>query len=155
MPPGLALLETLPVLGYPFVLFSNKDAIRISQATIFGKRYGFCTLPVLGDNAALAVESQILASPGIHSMEKVMVVVHDSPEIWADKDPISGTINPSKSLVISSTNKFIHYAMTHGFGVIDVSIPEDHDVFGDKFSALSCSQDTCVYLWDNYFGYVH
>lgn len=78
-------------------LFDN--IIRTYQATQLAVN-NLISLPIL-KNSLQQMSNQILASSDIHNRETIVVIVHDSPEIWAATDPILGTIDPGKSILVS------------------------------------------------------
>lgn len=58
-------------------------------------------MPVLKTSLIATSENQILASRDVHRREKLIVILHDTPEIWADRDPVTGTIRANESSVVS------------------------------------------------------
>ncbi|KAF5093338.1 hypothetical protein D0Z03_002465 [Geotrichum reessii] len=109
--------------------------------------------------SALAVTKvligEILVTPEIHSARTIVVIVHDTPEIWASRRPILGTIDPSQSLMIDASRQIIDWATSQdGFGVVDVSVPGVAGVsHNSSYSIGASAQDLCIYLWDDYIEY--
>lgn len=135
------------------------DMVRSYQAKQFYARYGLTPLPVLKNNnpGLISMEGQILALPNVHSKDTVVVIVHDTPDVWGSVDPVLGTISTRDSSVVDSSEKLIKYAVeSRKFGVIDVTIPDEYDCEDndeESYSLQLCAQETCLYLWDNYIEY--
>lgn len=126
-----------------------QNVIREEQTHRLTDEYGFVPLPLpsidLPDNT-------ILCSPNILQATTLLITVHDTPETWAKRDVVSGTIDPSTSLVIDSVQNFIKWGSDRKYSVIDVNIPQS--LFEqDNYSAVLTSQEVLLFLWDNYLKY--
>lgn len=129
------------------------DGLREFQSRTLFNKYDLTSLPVLKSTFAAPIENQILATPDVHKKDALIVIVHDSPEIWAHRDPLLGNINPGESLVLDGAEDYISWAVSCGYGVIDVSIPEDSKHQDEYYSQTVCAQETMLYLWDSYIEY--
>lgn len=129
--------------------------IRSYQAHNLYTKYKMTSLPVLKDKIQDTIEDQILVTPEIHSADTIVVIVHDTPEIWASRRPLLGTIDPSQSLMIDASRQIIEWAVTkQGYGVVDVSVAGVAGVnHNSSYSIGSGAHDLCIYLWDDYIEY--
>lgn len=72
-----------------------EETIRGYQARQYFNDYGMTSLPIENDE-----ENRILATPKIYSKEKIVVIVHDPPELWTYRDPVLGSVKPNESLLV-------------------------------------------------------
>ncbi|CAN6611217.1 histone deacetylase Hda1p [Trichomonascus vanleenenianus] len=132
---------------------SLDEMVRAYQSRFYFRKFGMCSLPVIrGSNSFLiGMDAQILASEDIHKKQTVVVVVHDTPEIWADRDAVLGTVDTGDSLVVDPGEKFLdYYAAGKEYGVVDVAIPKAYE---EGYNATLCAQETCLFLWDSFIEY--
>ncbi|GME70031.1 unnamed protein product [[Candida] boidinii] len=132
------------------------DTIRYTQThELFDKR-NFTTLPILSDKRldTPSLDSQILCSPDIYNAQTIIIMIHDPSRIWARKDPVTGNLDTTGSVIVDKSLKFIDWSLKQKYGVIDINIP--YSVSGSKdeqYNNITCSQDVLLYLWDNYIQY--
>ncbi|CCE93583.1 histone deacetylase HDA1 TDEL_0G02160 [Torulaspora delbrueckii] len=129
--------------------FPLQTAIRQEQFRQLSKEYGFVTLPI----SKLEIpDDSVLCSPEVFQQSTIVIIVHDTPEIWAKRDVITGVIDPSTSIIVDSPLDFTKWCMNRKYGVIDVNIPQS--LFEqDNYSAMITSQEVLLYIWDNYIKY--
>lgn len=129
--------------------FPLQQAIRQEQLQQLSEKFGFVTLPLLNMEVP---QDTVICSPNIYDAETVVVCVHDTPEIWAQRNLITGTIDPSTSIIVDTTLDVIKWSLQRNYSVIDVNIPQS--LFEqDNYSAMITSQEVLVYIWDNYLKY--
>lgn len=130
------------------------EVIRTYQFKEFFDKYQMTPLPILKDKIQDTIETQILATPDIYKQSTVVVIIHDTPEIWADRRPLLGTIDPSQSVMIDASRQVIEWATSHKYGVVDVSVPGIAGInHSSSYSIGASSQDLCIYLWDDYLEF--
>lgn len=131
------------------------EMIRSYQAHNLYTKYKMTGLPVLKDKIQDTIDDQILVTADIHSASTIVVIVHDTPEIWACRRPIAGTIDPSQSLMIDASRQIIDWAVCkQNYGVMDVSVPGVAGINPtSSYSIGASAQDLCIYLWDDYIEY--
>lgn len=130
------------------------EVIRTYQARELFEKYGMTSLPVLKDKIQDTIDAQILATPNIHKENTIIVIVHDTPEIWAERRPLLGTIDPSQSLLIDAARQVTDWARGKDYGVVDMMVPGIAGInHSSSYSIGSGSQDLCIYLWDDYMEY--
>jgi histone deacetylase 6 len=110
-----------------------EETIRGYQARVYFSEYSMTTLPIPDEE-----ESRILATPNIYAKQKIAVIVHDTPELWAYRDPILGSVRANESLLVDGVRMFIDRFRKLEYGIIDVNTSGPQ------------SLDICTYLWDNY-----
>lgn len=129
--------------------FNLEDAIRFQQAMDLFSKYNFINLPVFSERPSAETENSILASPDVYDAETLIIAVHDPAEVWANVDPVTGLINPSRSIIIDSTLKLLQWSKQQNFGFIDINITDA----GSMDESFNSSQEMLLYLWDNYIQY--
>lgn len=127
------------------------EPVRAHQAAELFARHGFVPLPVLPDGFSEMpphADELVLASPDIADCPTVMVCVHDPPEVWADVNAVSGTIESGLSVILEHPLARIMARMLaeldEKIGYIDICIPEGYGVF---------AQELLLWVWDNYVSY--
>jgi histone deacetylase 6 len=82
------------------------------------------------------------------------------PELYAQPDPYDTKVYPHNAYMDDGISPYIDWAVSNGFGVIDVNIPQyissptDTDPYMPKSSEPVLGQqmkELLCYLWDNYF----
>ncbi|CCF59742.1 hypothetical protein KAFR_0H03320 [Kazachstania africana CBS 2517] len=135
--------------------FPLQTAIRQQQYYNLFKEYDFVKFPTA--NLKLP-DDLILCSPNIHTAETVIIIVHDTPQIWLEKDIISNTVDPCSSIIIDSTLDFLKWAHNRKYGIIDVNIPQSL-IYGDEnpdnYSSLINAQEILLFLWDNHIKFLN
>lgn len=130
--------------------FPLQTAIRQGQFQQLSKEKGFIEFPI---EKLEIPDDSVLCSPDVYQQSTIIIIVHNTPEIWAKRDVITGVINPASSVVIDSPLDIIKWALDRKYGVIDVNIPQS--MFEqDNFSAVMTSQEVVLYIWDHYIKYI-
>ncbi|ODV93557.1 hypothetical protein PACTADRAFT_46491 [Pachysolen tannophilus NRRL Y-2460] len=132
------------------------DSIRLQQSKELFKLYDFINLPILLSTKleSVSLENAVLASPSIYEAQTLIILVHDPAQVWAQRDPVSGILDSSNSIVIDSCLRFIEWALKQKYGLIDVNIPTS--ITGsddDNYNNINTSQEILLYIWDNYIQY--
>lgn len=105
-------------------------------------------------------ENQVLASPELHKCKKILLIIHDPPELLAQPNPHDNQVYAHNAFVNDGLLPYIDWAISNGFGIIDVNIPQhishptDTDPFIPKPTENALQEQTkelLCYLWDNYF----
>lgn len=129
--------------------FPLQTAIRQQQVRLLTTEYNFVTLPLIKKELP---DDTALCSPNIYDSQSIIVCVHDTPEIWAQRSRATGTIDPSTSIIVDTTLDVIKWASKRNYGVIDINIPQSlHEQ--DNYSAVLTAQEVLVYIWDSYLKY--
>ncbi|KFZ00118.1 hypothetical protein V500_01173 [Pseudogymnoascus sp. VKM F-4518 (FW-2643)] len=138
------------------------DVIRAYQHKILRQKYKMVDMHVTRDKLAKALEYQVLITSEFATAKKILVIIHDPPEILAIPDPIDYSVEPHNSWVNDGVMAYIDWAVNNGYAVIDVNMPmhiDDADanieeegfierpteiVHRERMKELMC------FLWDNY-----
>lgn len=159
------------------------DAIRRSQHTELNQRYGFVTVPIVANLAnedagkgsfscdlPANLDDVVLATPNIYDAETLVVTIHDSPEIWANINPVNGIIEPNLSVallypvatLIDKVAKEVDPRLVASVGYMDIVIPGYPITLPGalgvtspqlSYNPMLFALDLLVYLWDNFFAY--
>ncbi|KAG0669258.1 Histone deacetylase hda1 [Maudiozyma exigua] len=130
--------------------FPLQTAIRQQQLqNLLLDNYKFVTLPLVNQKLS---EDTVFCSQNVYDASTLMIIVHDTPDIWAARNVITGNIESSSSIIVDSGLSFIKWATQRKYGVIDVNIPQS--LFEqDNYSAMITAQEVLLYLWDNYIKF--
>ncbi|SCV05396.1 LANO_0H06568g1_1 [Lachancea nothofagi CBS 11611] len=129
--------------------FPLQSAIRQQQMRHLTSEFSFVTLPLFKMDLP---DDTVICSPNIYDSQAIIICVHDTPEIWAQRSRVTGTIDPSMSIIIDTTLDVIKWAFEKNYGVIDINIPQSlHEQ--DNYSAVTTAQEVLVFIWDNYLKY--
>lgn len=129
--------------------FPLQKAIRQQQQHYLSDEFNFVTLPLVSMDLP---DNTVLCTPNISESNTIIIVVHDTSDIWAKRNVISGTIDLSSSVIIDNSLDFIKWGLDRKYGIIDVNIPLT--LFEpDNYSGMITSQEVLIYLWDNYIKY--
>lgn len=101
------------------VLRSLMDIVRSNESAQLSTLHSFAKLPLL---RAGNIDSQIMSTPNIYNAEKIILLFHGISLIWAHRDPITGRIRPDESVVANPCAKYIEWALSKGYGVVDIFV---------------------------------
>ncbi|KAI0402978.1 histone deacetylase [Xylaria palmicola] len=127
------------------------DVIRGYQRQVLSEKHGMIPLFIQREALFKSFENQVLVTPDIQSKRRVLVVIHDPPELVAMPDTIDNTLD--------GVTSYVDWAIKHDFGVVDANIPhyitqpEDLDAFIPPTTEKSLQQqiqELVCYIWDNY-----
>ncbi|KAK4149381.1 histone deacetylase clr3 [Chaetomidium leptoderma] len=135
------------------------DVVRRAQRQVLSEKHGMLPLYIQRDILFKSFENQVLVTRGIQAAKKILVIVHDPPELHAQPDPLDNTMEPHNAWVTDGVTRYIDWAIEKGYGVIDVNVPhyithpEDTDAFtqrADERTLQAQVQELMCYIWDNY-----
>ncbi|CAN8103481.1 unnamed protein product [Discula destructiva] len=133
------------------------DVLRMDQKTRYFEKYKMLSMYIQRHSLFRTYENQVLVSLGIETAENILVVLHDPPEIVAQPDTLNNSIGSENSWVRDGTEKYIEWAHSKNFGIMDVNIPRhvpgDTVAFspiGDEKRQEAEIKELICYLWDNY-----
>ncbi|CAG9939480.1 unnamed protein product [Clonostachys rosea f. rosea IK726] len=135
------------------------DVIRNAQRQILQEKHNMIPLYVQREVLYKSFENQVLITPNIQDSKKVLLIIHDPPELLAQHDAIDTTIEPHNSWVVDGVTQYIDWAVHEKFGVMDINIPayitqeEDTESFTPASQERELKQQVSAlvcYLWDNY-----
>lgn len=161
------------------------DSVRRSQHFDLSQRYGFVSVPIVANLAVDEIgkgfftcdlptnlDEVVLATKNVYDSEILVVNIHDPPEVWANINPVNGTIEPNLLVVllypmttlIDRVNKEVEPSLALTVGYIDIDIPLFPVTLPGPLGALTQASmltynpqvfalDLLVYLWDNFFAY--
>lgn len=180
----------LPNDNTAYKLTNIADPIRSHQVEELFNRYSFINLPIVTasktkteqSNSSFttdlppSLEDLIVASPDIYDCSTIIISVHDPPEIWANINPINGSIEGSASVVLehpltqmiekikkeTSNNSNVP---NEKIGYIDINIPSyalsisslnngnSKSASQSTYNPTIFAQELLLYVWDNYLAY--
>ncbi|KAL5588635.1 hypothetical protein FOBRF1_015163 [Fusarium oxysporum] len=149
----------IPTDIQPAISSRLHDVIRNAQRQVLQTKHNMIPLYIQREHLYKSYENQVLVTPGLHKEKKVLIIIHDPPELLAQPDVIDRSVDPHNAWVVDGVTDYIDWAVDQKFGVMDVNIPayvthdEESDSYvpGFKEKALTEQIQTLVcYLWDNY-----
>lgn len=155
MRPGVVDVQELQAQGSTRL----HDVVRTAQRQVLSEKHGMIPLWVQRDVVFKSFENEVLVSRDIHTAKKILLIIHDPPELRAQPDPLDNSLEPHNSWVTDGVQQYIDWAFEKGFGVIDINVPhyithpEDTDSFiakTDERTLQAQVQDLMCYVWDNY-----
>ncbi|KFY90404.1 hypothetical protein V498_05998 [Pseudogymnoascus sp. VKM F-4517 (FW-2822)] len=138
------------------------DVIRAYQHKILRQKYKMVDMHVTRDKLIKSLEYQVLITSEFATAKKILLIIHDPPELLAIPDPIDYSVEPHNSWMNDGLMAYIDWAVNNGYAVIDVNMPmhiDDSDanieeegfierptemVHRERMKELMC------FLWDNY-----
>ncbi|EXJ84628.1 histone deacetylase 6/10 [Capronia epimyces CBS 606.96] len=142
------------------------DIIRQWQATHLYDKYKLTQLHIYRDNVSKSFDQQVLATPNYESKKYLLIIFHDSPDLLGVGDGMTTQQKPHDTWLVDGAQSYIRWAVSHGFGVIDVNIPElitisdpNNPEYNDaEVEYASTATDIArkegeklaAYLWENY-----
>jgi histone deacetylase 6 len=170
-----------------YKVINVSETIRSHQFNELYEKKNFINLPIVvspkSDDKIFTTElpentdEMIAASPNINDAETIVITVHDPPEIWANINPLNGTIEPNGSVVLQHPlnemmtkidSELTKSAEENGqslnensIGYIHISIPSYQIQIPGGLGATTnttynptiFSQELLLYIWDNYLAY--
>ncbi|KAK3387244.1 hypothetical protein B0H63DRAFT_431113 [Podospora didyma] len=155
MRPGIVDIPEMLALGSSRL----HDVIRTAQRQVLGEKYGFIPMYIQRETLFKSYENQVLVTRGIQSARKIVVIVHDPPELLAQPDPLTNVIEPHNSWMTDGVLKYIEWAVENKFGIVDVNVPQyitypsDTDPFIPRMEEKTLQaqvQELMCYIWDNH-----
>ncbi|KAK5988684.1 Histone deacetylase clr3 [Cladobotryum mycophilum] len=135
------------------------DVIRNAQRQVLQSKHNMIPLYVQRDQIFKSFENQVLVTPNLNEARKLLVIIHDPPQLLAQPDAIDTTLDPHNSWVVDGVTQYIDWAVSQDFGVMDINVPayitheEDADAFIPGFNERAVQeqiQSLICYLWDNF-----
>ncbi|EXJ94322.1 histone deacetylase 6/10 [Capronia coronata CBS 617.96] len=147
-------------------LISELDVIRQWQAAHLYDKYKLTQLHIYRDTISKSFDHQVLATPNYESKKGLVVIFHDSPDLLGVGNGLTTQQKPHDTWLVDGAQSYIRWAVSHGFGVIDVNIPElisvsdSNNAEDNETEVEYASTATDVarkegeklssYLWENY-----
>ncbi|KAI0015622.1 hypothetical protein F4780DRAFT_64096 [Xylariomycetidae sp. FL0641] len=134
------------------------DVVRGYQRQVMSEKFNMIPLYIQRDVLFKSFENQILVTPGVHSKKKVLLILHDPPELVAMPDIVDNTVDPHNAFMLDGVSRYVEWAYKQDFGVIDVNVPQyitrpEDEAFQPSASEKTLSiqmQELVCYIWDNY-----
>lgn len=168
-----------------YKLTGVSDPIRSYQAQELFNSHAFINLPIIqsdfdkyvpfSTDLPKRLEDLVICSPNIYECDSIVVTVHDPPEIWANINPINGSIESNTSVIlehpllqIMEKIKAEDDGQPRNIGYIDINIPSFNLPTNDdgtlalknqsttpigSYNPVIFGQEVLLYLWDNYLSY--
>ncbi|KAK6825398.1 histone deacetylase clr3 [Apiospora arundinis] len=135
------------------------DVIRGFQRQYLAEKCGLIPLYIQREALFKSFENQVLVSPGIMEKRKIILLIHDPPELVAMPDTIDNKVDPHNAFVMDGVISYVEWAYQNDFGIIDANIPhyithpEDTDPYiqgADERTLGIQMKELMNYIWDNY-----
>ncbi|KAF8861541.1 histone deacetylase A-like protein [Acephala macrosclerotiorum] len=138
------------------------DVIRRAQKSVLAEKYNMRPLKIMRTGISEMFENQVLATPELGKAKKVIMFIHDPPDVLAQPDLHDNTIYPHNAYVTDDLRSYISWAISNNFGVIDINFPQQAtepqtnnglDSYLPKASENVLANQTkelLCYVWDNW-----
>ncbi|CAD6451949.1 7497f604-a3dc-42be-a176-7ed16bdd1e0e-CDS [Sclerotinia trifoliorum] len=136
------------------------DIVRNYQSNVLSKNYQMVSLWVQRHQLARSFDHQVMVTPYIKSATKILLIVHDPPELLATPDPLTAKVELHNSYLVDPVTEYIGWAIENKIGVMDINIPLNTEIFPPAtggyhprsgiFELESQIQDLVGYIWDNF-----
>ncbi|OAA55920.1 histone deacetylase [Niveomyces insectorum RCEF 264] len=135
------------------------DVVRAFQRHVLSVSHGMVPLFIQRSSIYKTFEDQVLVTRGLHLAKKILVIIHDPPEIVAQPDVLDNSVDAHNSWMSDGVVPYIDWATEQGFGVIDINIPHYNTQPEDTESHIprigeevmqAQMQELVCYIWDNY-----
>ncbi|TVY27665.1 Histone deacetylase [Lachnellula hyalina] len=155
MRPGVIPIKDLQHRNAPRL----HDVMRAYQKGILSKKHNMISMPIMRKMLSKSFADQVLVTPRIQFAKKVILIVHDSPEIVAQADSLNNSVEAHNAFMGDDLMPYIDWAIENGFGVVDVNIPQHVTSPQDEEAYIprpqepakeQQSKELLCYLWDNY-----
>jgi histone deacetylase 6 len=107
------------------------DLLRQAQARKLYDRFRMTKLHVLGRDLSPSFDDQILATPDYDTKKTLLVIFHDPPDVKLKSGRTSNLSEPHTSSVVDGVMSYVGWAVSQGYGVIDVNVPAMITPFGE------------------------
>ncbi|KAH6669922.1 histone deacetylase [Halenospora varia] len=155
MRPGVVPIKELRVQNGVRI----SDVAREYQRSILSKKFNMIVMPIMRNKITKTFENQVLVTPGIQRARKILLIIHDPPEIVAQADTYDSSVNSHNAWMTDPLLPYIRWGIQNSYGIIDVNIPS-HLTPSSTDRALTPkveeqqiqlhSKELLAYLWDNY-----
>ncbi|KAF2033458.1 hypothetical protein EK21DRAFT_58471 [Setomelanomma holmii] len=137
------------------------EIIREWQSQKLSLDHSMTPIPLQINRAGLAqtFEHNVIATPDFMGQHPLLVIFHDPPNFQDNPDPVTGKRELHNTWLTDVTKKYIDWAVTNGFQVVDVNIPrvvaveDPDDVYvksDDSIARAYQTREMASYLWENY-----
>ncbi|CAK7568520.1 MAG: Histone deacetylase hda1 [Sporothrix epigloea] len=156
MRPGVVAVPDLQAQG----ALRMHDVMRAFQRHTLSLKHGMFPLFIQRSSIYKHFEDQVLVTRSLHTAKKVLVILHDPPELVAQADVLDNSVDPHNSwMQKDGIMPYIDWAIEQDFGVIDINVPhhnseaEENEPFVARINEemmQSQIQELICYIWDNY-----
>ncbi|KAL1900896.1 Histone deacetylase hda1 [Sporothrix stenoceras] len=137
------------------------DVVRTFQRHVLSQKHGMFPLFIQRSAIYKSFEGQVLVTRSLHTAKKIIVIIHDPPELVAQPDVLDNSLDSHNSWMNDGVMSYIDWAIGQGFGVIDINVPhyntQPEDNTSESFIPRiseevmqSQIQELVCYIWDNY-----
>ncbi|KUJ09011.1 histone deacetylase [Mollisia scopiformis] len=139
------------------------DVIRRAQKSQLYDEHNMIPLKIMRKGLTEQYENQVLVTPDLYKAKKVIMFIHDSPDVLAQPDLHDNKIYPHNAYVTDELKLYIDWAIQNGFGVVDVNFPKPiykTNNFGKELDSYipkpsenllaNQTKELLTYIWENW-----
>ncbi|KAH8899497.1 histone deacetylase A-like protein [Thozetella sp. PMI_491] len=135
------------------------DVVRTAQKQILATKHDMIPMYIQRETLFKSYENQVLITKDIRSARKLLIIIHDPPQLHAQPNPLDNTLDAHNAWVSEGVGQYIDWAISKRFGVMDINVPhyvthpEDTDSFIPRLTENAMQvqiQELMCYLWDNH-----
>ncbi|KIV87254.1 hypothetical protein PV11_02811 [Exophiala sideris] len=142
------------------------DIIRQWQAMHLYDKFKLTQLHIFRETISKSFDQQVLATPNYESKKRLLIIFHDAPDLLGHNAGLSTQHKLHDTWMVDGAQSYIRWAVNHGFGVIDINIPQHitvndednpdyHETDVEYASTMTDvarkeGEKLAMYLWENY-----
>ncbi|RKF63027.1 Histone deacetylase clr3 [Erysiphe neolycopersici] len=151
----------------PFPDFKDESLQRVSEVArtaeknVFAEQFGMVPLFIQRTASNLIFKDMVLASPELFKARKILMVIHDPPELIAQPDPYTNITFAHNSYMSNGVLPYLTWATGQDMAMISIVLPQCRpysavDPANPRSSLLSeselsnISREVLCYIYDNY-----
>ncbi|KAL6889930.1 hypothetical protein HDV57DRAFT_488088 [Trichoderma longibrachiatum] len=135
------------------------DVIRNAQRQVAQSKHSMIPLYIQRETISKSFENQVLVTPNLHEAKRILVILHDPPQLLAQVDAVDSTVDTHNAWVVDGVTEYIDWAVGQGFGIMDINVPHyvtreaDIDAYIPRYNEKEIEEQIMslvCYLWDNF-----
>lgn len=133
--------------------------VRAYQVNELATRHKMRPISVLRERLYKVFERQVLATKQLYTASKILVVIHDPPELLAQPDAKDTSLELHNAWLKDTVMPYINWAVENKYGVIDINVRMDGNRTDDRLAwndrlddeeLQDLLKELLCFLWDNH-----
>ncbi|KAI6249026.1 Histone deacetylase [Erysiphe necator] len=136
------------------------EVARTAEKNVFAEEFGMVPLFIQRTISNLIFKNMVLASPEIYKAKKILMIIHDPPELIAQPDPHTNITYAQNSFISKGLLPYLTWATGQDMALISVVLPQcrpSSATFPTNPPSLlsesdlsNISREVLCYIYDNY-----
>ncbi|KAI1006064.1 Histone deacetylase [Podosphaera aphanis] len=152
----------------PFPDFKDKDlqhmteVVRAAEKNVFAEEFGMVPLFIQRTLSNRIFKNMVLASPELHKARRILMVIHDPPEILVQPDPHTNLALAHNSFLSNGLFPYLSWATSQDIAIISITLPlslpppismkntNQRLTLPSETEITSIAKEVVCYIYDNY-----